>query len=132
MRFQDASLMLKPRDPRPVCGAVASVAVLASVLGTALLLPGPAGAGAIGIAGITAGDKRFGSGERDSKAAHVRDLAGERWPEVSDEAPTLYAVWGGDATPQQALHIMNLIFRPPVTAGAAVNFETIGAARNDD
>jgi len=58
----------------------------------------PAGAGAIGIAGITAGDKRFGSSERDSKAAHVRDLAGERWPEVSDEAPTLYAVWGGDAT----------------------------------
>ena len=100
MRFQDALLMLKPRDPCPVCGAVASVAVLASVLGTA--------------------------------AAHVRDLSGERRPEVSDEAPTLYAVWGGDATPQQALHMMDLIFRPPVTAGAAVNFETIGAARNDD
>jgi hypothetical protein len=29
--------------------------------------------------------------------AEVRDLAGERWPEVSDQAPTLYAVWGGGA-----------------------------------
>jgi hypothetical protein len=26
--------------------------------------------------------------------AEVRDLAGERWPKVSDQAPTLYAVMG--------------------------------------
>jgi len=25
----------------------------------------------------------------------IRELAGERWPEFSDQAPTLYAVWGG-------------------------------------
>ena len=66
------------------------------------------------------------------RANATQKQAGERWPEVSDEAPTLYAVRGGDATPQQALHMMDLIFRPPVTAGTAVNFETIGAARNDD
>ena len=41
--------------------------------------------------------------------ADVRDLAGERWAEVSDQAPTLYAVWGGGATPQQALHMVGLI-----------------------
>jgi hypothetical protein len=29
------------------------------------------------------------------------DLAGERWPDASDEAPTLYPVLGGGATPQQ-------------------------------
>ncbi len=44
--------------------------------------------------------------------AEVRDLAGERWPEVSDQAPTLYAVWGGGATPQQALHMVGLILPP--------------------
>jgi hypothetical protein len=31
--------------------------------------------------------------------AEVRELAGERWPEVSDQCATLYAVWGGGATP---------------------------------
>jgi hypothetical protein len=44
--------------------------------------------------------------------AEVRDLAGDRWPEVSDQAPTLYAVWGGGATPQQALHMVGLILPP--------------------
>ncbi|MGI8567881.1 MAG: hypothetical protein ACR2KT_01730 [Methylocella sp.] len=44
--------------------------------------------------------------------AEVRDLAAERWPEVSDQAPTLYAVWGGGATPQQALHMVGLILPP--------------------
>jgi hypothetical protein len=34
--------------------------------------------------------------------AEVRDLAGERWPEVSDQAPTLYAAWGGGATAKSA------------------------------
>jgi hypothetical protein len=42
----------------------------------------------------------------------VRDLAGDRWPEVSDQAPTLYAVWGGGATPHQALHMVGLILPP--------------------
>jgi hypothetical protein len=41
--------------------------------------------------------------------AEVRELAGERWPEVSDQAPTLYAVWGGGATPTQALYMIGLI-----------------------
>jgi hypothetical protein len=49
--------------------------------------------------------------------AEVRDLAGERWPEVSDQAPTLYAVWGGGATPQQALYMIGLIL--PTKAAAA-------------
>jgi hypothetical protein len=48
--------------------------------------------------------------------AEVRDLAGERWPEVSDQAPTLYAVWGGGATPQQALHMVGLILPPKAAA----------------
>ncbi|MGH6794292.1 MAG: hypothetical protein ACREDD_05145 [Methylocella sp.] len=47
--------------------------------------------------------------------AEVRDLAAGRWPEVSGQAPTLYAVWGGGATPQQALHMVGLIL-PPKTS----------------
>ena len=47
--------------------------------------------------------------------AEIRELAGERWPEFSDQAPTLYAVWGGGATPQQALYMVGLIL-PPKTA----------------
>jgi hypothetical protein len=43
-------------------------------------------------------------------------LAGERWPEVSDQAPTLYVVWGGGATPQQALHMVGLILPPKAAA----------------
>jgi hypothetical protein len=42
----------------------------------------------------------------------IRDLAGERWAEVSDQAPTLYAVWGGGATPAQAFHMVGLILPP--------------------
>jgi len=44
--------------------------------------------------------------------AEVRELAGERWPETSDQAPTLYAVWGGGATPAQALYMIGLILPP--------------------
>jgi hypothetical protein len=33
----------------------------------------------------------------------VSELAGERWPDVAEQAPTVYAVWGGGATPAQAL-----------------------------
>jgi hypothetical protein len=35
--------------------------------------------------------------------AELRELAGERWADVADQAPTIYAVWGGGATPAQAL-----------------------------
>jgi hypothetical protein len=125
MRFQDASLMLKPRDPCPVCGAVASVAVLASVLGTALLLQARlalAPLTSLALRLVINGLDRANATQKQLIRAHaqtfadwcaeVRDLADERWPEVSDEAPTLYAVWGSDATPQQALHIMDLILPP--------------------
>jgi hypothetical protein len=37
--------------------------------------------------------------------AELRELAGERWADVADQAPTIYAVWGGGATPAAgALH----------------------------
>jgi hypothetical protein len=49
--------------------------------------------------------------------AEVRELAGERWPDFSDQAPTLYAGWGGGATPAQAFYIVGLIL-PPKTAAA--------------
>jgi hypothetical protein len=48
--------------------------------------------------------------------AEVRALAGDHWPEVSDQAPTLYAVWGGGATPAQALHMVGLILPPKAAA----------------
>jgi hypothetical protein len=49
--------------------------------------------------------------------AELRELAGDRWPEVADQAPTVYAVWGGGATPPQALYMVGLIL-PPKTAAA--------------
>jgi len=49
--------------------------------------------------------------------AEIRELAGERWPEFSDQAPTLYAVWGGGSTSAQALYMVGLIL-PPKTAAA--------------
>jgi hypothetical protein len=45
----------------------------------------------------------------------IRELAGERWPDFSDQAPTLYTVWGVCAIPQQALYMVGLIL-PPNTA----------------
>ena len=50
--------------------------------------------------------------------AEVRELAGQRWPDVADQCATLYALWGGGATPAQALHMVNLIL-PPQAAEAA-------------
>jgi hypothetical protein len=47
--------------------------------------------------------------------AELRELAGERWPEISEQAPTAFARVGG-ATPVQALHMINAIL-PPRTAG---------------
>jgi hypothetical protein len=44
--------------------------------------------------------------------AELRELAGDRWPDVADQAPTVYAVWGGGATPQQALYMVQLILPP--------------------
>jgi len=46
----------------------------------------------------------------------VRELAGERWPEVADQCATLCAVWGGGATPAQALHMLSLILPPKAAA----------------
>jgi hypothetical protein len=48
--------------------------------------------------------------------AELRELAGERWPEISEQAPTAFATWVGGATPAQALHMINVIL-PPRTAG---------------
>ncbi|MDQ6868729.1 MAG: hypothetical protein M3178_10100 [Pseudomonadota bacterium] len=39
-------------------------------------------------------------------------MAGERWADVADQAPTIYAVWGGGATPAQALYMVGLILPP--------------------
>jgi hypothetical protein len=32
--------------------------------------------------------------------AELRELAGDRWAEVADQAPTVYVVWGGGARPR--------------------------------
>jgi hypothetical protein len=48
--------------------------------------------------------------------AELRELAGDRWPDVADQAPTVYAVWGGGATPQQALYMVGLILPPKAAA----------------
>ncbi len=48
--------------------------------------------------------------------AELRELAGDRWPDVADQAPTVYAVWGGGATPQQALFMVGLILPPKAAA----------------
>jgi hypothetical protein len=44
------------------------------------------------------------------------ELAGERWPDVADQAPTIYAVWGGGATPAHALYMVGLILPPKIAA----------------
>ncbi|MGQ0445899.1 MAG: hypothetical protein ACT4O2_12435 [Beijerinckiaceae bacterium] len=49
--------------------------------------------------------------------AELRELAGERWADVADQAPTICAVWGGSATP--ALCMVGLIL-PFKTAAAAL------------
>jgi len=49
--------------------------------------------------------------------AELRELAGEHWADVADQAPTIYAVWGGGATP--ALYMVGLIL-PFKTAAAAL------------
>ena len=63
----------------------------------------------------------YGRWERGLKTfsdwcAEVRELAGERWPDFSEQAPTL-AGWRGGATPAQAFYIVGLIL-PPKTAAA--------------
>ncbi|MGB6176435.1 MAG: hypothetical protein WBF43_08890 [Methylocella sp.] len=49
--------------------------------------------------------------------AKLRELAGGGWADVASQAPTVYAVWGGGATPAQALYMVGLIL-PPKTAAA--------------
>jgi hypothetical protein len=46
----------------------------------------------------------------------VSELAGERWPDVAEQAPTVYAVWGGEPTPAQALYMVGLILPPTAAA----------------
>jgi hypothetical protein len=48
--------------------------------------------------------------------AELKELAGEQWADVADQAPTIYAVWGGGATPAQALYMVGLILPPKATA----------------
>jgi hypothetical protein len=48
--------------------------------------------------------------------AELRELAGDRWPDVADQAPTVYAVWGGGATPAQAFYMVQLILPPKAAA----------------
>jgi len=48
--------------------------------------------------------------------AELRELAGERWADVADQGPTIYAVWGGGATPAQALYMVGLILPPKAAA----------------
>ena len=55
--------------------------------------------------------------------AELRELAGYGWPDVADQAPTVYAVWGGGATPQQ-LYMVGLIL--PVLI---VNFIRLAQSR---
>jgi hypothetical protein len=51
--------------------------------------------------------------------AEFRELAGERWADVADQAPTIYAVWGRrcDAS-ASALHGGTNVILPPKTAAA--------------
>jgi hypothetical protein len=83
------------------------------------------------VPGFPLGTKGELHGTKHSKAAYprpgadfsdwcakVRELAGQRWPDVADQCATLYALWGGGATPAQALHMVNLIL-PPQAAEAA-------------
>ena len=39
--------------------------------------------------------------------AELRELAGESWPEVAEQAPTAFAIWTGGGTPPQALHMID-------------------------
>ena len=48
--------------------------------------------------------------------AELRELAGESWAAVADQAPTIYAVWGGGATPAQASYMVGLILPPKIAA----------------
>ena len=54
--------------------------------------------------------------------AELREQAGERWADVADQAPTIYAVWGGGATPAQALYMVGLI-------PAALTFDSAGICK---
>ena len=44
--------------------------------------------------------------------AELRELADHRWIYVANQAPTLYATWGGGATPAQAMYMVGLILPP--------------------
>lgn len=41
--------------------------------------------------------------------AELRELAGDRWPEIAEQAPTAFATWTGGATPAQSLYMITAI-----------------------
>jgi hypothetical protein len=41
--------------------------------------------------------------------AELRELAGERWFEVAEQAPTAFAIWSGGGTAAQALFMISSI-----------------------
>jgi hypothetical protein len=41
--------------------------------------------------------------------AELRDLSGERWFEVAQEAPCAFAIWSGGGSPAQALFVISSI-----------------------
>ena len=62
-----------------------------------------------------------------ANAAISQELS-ERWPEFSDQAPTLYAVWGGGVTPAQAFYMVGLILPPKTAAAWHRSYHARGAA----
>ncbi|MCI0540183.1 MAG: hypothetical protein L0Z50_33680 [Verrucomicrobiales bacterium] len=45
----------------------------------------------------------------------LRELAGDRWYDVADQAPTAFAIWAGGATVPQALYMITTILPPRTT-----------------
>jgi hypothetical protein len=48
--------------------------------------------------------------------AELREISGDRWGEISDQAPTCFAIWVDGGTPQQCLHMVSAIL--PARAAA--------------
>jgi hypothetical protein len=44
--------------------------------------------------------------------SELRELSGERWAEVSEQAPTAFAIWFGGGTPEQANFMIAAILPP--------------------
>jgi hypothetical protein len=48
--------------------------------------------------------------------AELKELAGERWADMADQATTIFAVWGGGATPAQVPYMVGVILPPTAAA----------------